>query len=46
MWTMKKFRTFKAYSNWIDKNKAHYQIEPLFINNVWALEYRKLRVIY
>jgi hypothetical protein len=45
MWTLKKFKTFSAYSSWIDTNKHKYQIEPVFINNAWALEYKPLRVI-
>lgn len=46
MWQIKKFKTFEAYANWIDSNKHKYQIEPLFINNAWGLEYKLLRKVY
>jgi hypothetical protein len=46
MWELKKFKTFESYANWIDSNKHKYQIEPVFINNLWAVEYKPLRRVY
>lgn len=46
MWNIKKFKSFESYAKFIDTKKHLYQIEPLFINNVWAVEYRPLRKVY
>jgi hypothetical protein len=43
MWQTKFFKTFKRQAKWIDKNKNRYQIDIIFINNGYAVEYRKLR---
>jgi hypothetical protein len=46
MWKVKKFKTFEAYALFIDNNKHKLQIVPLFINNAWAVEYKKLVRVY
>ena len=45
MWTTKYFRTAKAQKDWIAQNEYRYQITPLFVNDGYAVEYRKLRVV-
>ena len=44
MWQVKHFKTFALQEAWIIKNKPRYQIERLFVNNGYAVEYRKLRI--
>lgn len=46
MWQIKTFKTFEAYSKWIDSHRHTHQIEPLFVNNAWGVEYRPLKKIY
>jgi len=43
MWQIKKFASLAAQKSWIEKNEGRYQIVVLFVNNGWAVEYRKLR---
>ena len=45
MWNTKTFKTEKAQKNWITANCDKYQIEVIYINNGYAVEYRKLRII-
>jgi hypothetical protein len=45
MWQVKHFRSFKAQCAWIDHNQHRFQITILFVNNRYAIEYRKLRVL-
>jgi hypothetical protein len=42
MWTIKRFKTFKAQSEWIEANQHRYQIQVVIVNNGYAVEYRKL----
>ena len=44
MWTTKTFPSFTAQSNWIERNEHRYQITVLYVNNGYAVEYKKLRV--
>ncbi len=46
MWTIKTFKTKEALSQWLEKNERKIQYTELFINNGYALEYRKLRKVY
>lgn len=45
MWEIKHFRTAEARDKWIARHGAHYQIVEIVVNNAYALEVRKLRVI-
>ncbi len=45
MWSIKRFKTFAAQAQWTESNGHRYQIVPLFVNNGYAVEYKKLRVI-
>ncbi len=46
MWQVRNFKTFAALKAWIAKNEDRYQIVRLFVNNGYAVEYRKLRWVY
>lgn len=43
MWKFKKFKTRELMQAWIDRNKDHVQYTEIFINNGYALEYKKNR---
>lgn len=43
MWKSKRFKTFAAQESWIEKNVCRYQVTRLYVNNGYAVEYRKLR---
>jgi hypothetical protein len=45
MWTTKHFKTQDAMDKWIEKNSNKYQITILYVNNGYALEYKKLRML-
>lgn len=45
MWKTKYFKSAEARDKWIEKNQVHYEIVEIFVNNAFALEVRKLRVI-
>ncbi len=42
MWNVKHFKTFAAQSKWIAANEHRYQIVRIFVNNGYAVEWRKL----
>lgn len=54
MWRTKIWR-FKTISesnkkrnemkNWIAKHKRNYEIKEIIVNNAWAVQYRKLKII-
>ena len=46
MWKTKCFKTQEERDRWIEKNGNRYQWEIIFINNGYAVEYRKLRKVY
>jgi hypothetical protein len=46
MWTTKHFKSQDAMDAWIEKNSHKYQITILYVNNGYALEYKKLRIVY
>ena len=46
MWIIKEFKTREKMLNWIEKNKSKIQWNEIFINNSYAIEYRKLRKVY
>jgi hypothetical protein len=45
MWITKMFKTKDAKDKWILRNKHRYQIQEVFVNNAYALDVRKLRII-
>ena len=44
MWKIKKFKTPEAMRTFVSKGGIQYH--ELFINNGYAIEYRKLRKVY
>ena len=46
MWITKVFKTQKNMQNFINKNKGKIQYTEIFINNGYAIEYRKLIKVY
>jgi hypothetical protein len=46
MWTIKRFKTSHAMANWIGANQHRFQIVPLYVNNGYAVEFKKLRRVY
>lgn len=45
MWEIKYFKTEDEMERFIDKNRNKIQFEIIFINNGYAIEYRKLRKV-
>lgn len=45
MWQIRHFKTAKTQQRWIDANQRHAQIEVLFVNNGFAVQYRPLRIV-
>jgi hypothetical protein len=45
MWNFKEFKSYKQQMKWIDKNEHKYQIQIIYINNSYGVEYKKLKVI-
>ena len=43
MWETKYFKTFIAQHKWIENNNNKYTIIAIFINNGFAVEFKKLR---
>ena len=46
MWIYKEFKTKKAFDNFLEKKSGKIQFVEVFVNNGYALEYRKLHLIY
>ena len=45
MWEIKKFKNADALARWREANGHRYQIVEIFVNNGYALEVRKLRMV-
>jgi len=45
MWQVKKFKTQQALNDWQANNSHRYQIDIIYINNGFAVEYKPLRII-
>ena len=45
MWTTKFFSTLKCQTKWIELNSHRYDIEVIFVENGYAVQYRKVRFI-
>jgi hypothetical protein len=46
MWQVKTFKTQESMNKFIRKNQSKMQYAEIFINNGYAIEYRKLRRVY
>lgn len=46
LWKIKTFKTIEAMNSWLEKNDHHIQFNEIYVNNAYAVEYRKLRRIY
>lgn len=46
MWNIKKFKTAHDQANWIGANSHRFQIVVLYVNNGYAVEFKKLRRVY
>lgn len=45
-WQIKTFKTRAAMKNFIARNANKIQWQEIFVNNAYAIEYRKLRRVY
>jgi hypothetical protein len=45
-WKIKTFKTIESMNNWLAKNDRLIQFNEIYVNNAYAVEYRKLRRIY
>lgn len=45
MWQTKEFKTEESMQKFIDNNRHKLQIEIIYINNGYAIEFRKLKRI-
>ena len=45
MWQVKTFKSLQAMEKFINTNRNKIQFEIIYINNGYAIEYRKLRRI-
>ena len=45
MWQIKTFKTKEKMIDFINKNKNKIQYTEIFINNGYAIEYRKLKIM-
>jgi hypothetical protein len=46
MWEIKHFKSYDDVLNFINKNEHKYQMDIIYINDGYAVEYKKLRVVY
>jgi|SaaInlStandDraft_4_1057021.scaffolds.fasta_scaffold218372_1 hypothetical protein len=46
MWLYKEFKTYTEQQRWIIANEYKYQIETVFIENGYSVEYKKLNRVY
>tara|TARA_Y100001951_G_C11233457_1_gene236024 strand:- start:503 stop:640 length:138 start_codon:yes stop_codon:yes gene_type:complete len=45
MWEMKYFKTEEEARNWIRRNTLDYQMELIFFENEYGVQYKKLKTI-
>lgn len=45
-WKIRTFRTIEAMHAWLEKNDRFIEFNEIYVNNAYAVEYRKLRRIY
>ena len=46
MWKIKTFKTQELMDAFIKRNEGKIQFVEVFVNNAYAIEYRKLRWVY
>lgn len=46
MWKIVTFKTRLQFDNWVKRHENNCQWVEVFINNGYAVEYRKLRKVY
>lgn len=46
MWQVKTFDDRDKMVKWVKRNYGKYQMIEVFVNNAWAVEYRKLVWVY
>ena len=46
MWNIKTFKTFEDMQKFLEKNTDKIQYNQIFINNCYAIEYKKIIRIY
>jgi hypothetical protein len=46
MWQIKRFKTQNAQRAWLQRNYQRIEWREIFVNNAYAIEYRKLRRVY
>lgn len=46
MWNVKTFKSAHDQANWIGAHQHKFQITVLYVNNGFAVEYRRLRRVY
>jgi len=46
MWTFKAFKTKQVMDKWLSRKAGKIQYVEIFINNGYAVEYRRLRRVY
>ena len=42
-WLLRRFKSQQSQNDWIEKHKHELQIVPLFVDNGYAVEFRKLK---
>ena len=45
-WKIKTFRTIEAMNEFLYKNDRLIEFNEVYVNNAYAIEYRKLRIVY
>lgn len=46
MWKIKQFKSREEMLKWLEKREGHIQYHEVFVNNGYAVEYRKLRIAF
>ena len=46
MWSTKTFKTKESFDKFWQKNKNKYQMQEVFINNAYGIDYKPLKKIY
>jgi hypothetical protein len=46
MWLYREFKTYELMKAWLAKHAAKIQWVEIFVNNRYAIEYRKIKRVY
>ena len=46
MWNIKRFTEFSSMLDWMRANEYRYQMHEVFLNNCFAVEYKRIRRAY